>query len=159
MAHVLFICTANICRSPVAMGLLRQRLQEEGIADWTVTSAGTWAQLKRRPASNSIRVMAAQGIDIGAHQAQLVNREMLAEANLVLCMERGHVEALRAEFPEEAGKIYLLSEMVDRQYSITDPYGSPLPEYEQMAADLAGLIDKGFDRIVELAGENATGQD
>lgn len=159
MAHILFICTANICRSPVAMGLLHRRLKEEGMEDWTVTSAGTWAQLKRGAASNSIRVMEAQGIDITEHQARLVDREMLKEADLVLCMERGHAEALQTEFPEAADKIYLLSEMVGRQYSISDPYGSPLPEYERMAADLAGIIDAGFERIVELAEENATGHD
>lgn len=159
MAHVLFICTANICRSPVAMGLLRRRLQEEGMEDWIVTSAGTWAQLERGAASNSIRVMEAQGIDITDHQARLVDAEMLANADLVLCMERGHAEALRAEFPESADKVYLLSEMVGRQYSISDPYGSDLPEYERMAADLAGIIEEGFERIVKLAGENAARQD
>lgn len=155
MPQVLFICTANICRSPVAMGLLRRRLEAEGKEDWTVTSAGTWAQLKRGAAENSIRVMEAEGIDIRDHQARLVTGEMLADADLVLCMEQGHAEALRAEFPEAAEKVYLLSEMIGRQYSIGDPYGFPLPAYERMASDIAEIIDKGFERIVEVAEANA----
>lgn len=155
MPHVLFICTANICRSPVAMGLLRRRLEEEGKDDWRVTSAGTWAQLERGAARNSIRVMAERGIDIGEHRARLVTGEMLAQADLVLCMERGHAEALRTEFREAADKIYLLSEMAGRQYSISDPYGLPLPAYQLMATDISELIEKGFSRIVELAETNA----
>ena len=158
MPHILFICTANICRSPVAMGLLRRRLHEEGMAGWTVASAGTWAQLKRGAARNSIQVMEKQGIDIGEHQARLVTAEMLEEADLVLCMEQGHAEALRSEFPHTADKIYLLSEMVDRKYSISDPYGGPLPEYERMAADVGQIIENGFERIVELAEQNAAGR-
>ena len=158
MPHILFICTANICRSPVAEGLLRRRLEKEGMTSWTVASAGTWAQLKRGAASNSIRVMADQGIDIREHQARLVTAEMLEEADLVLCMEQGHAEALRNEFPDTADKIYLLSEMVGRKYSIGDPYGGPLPEYRRMATDVGEIITDGFEQIVELAEKNATSQ-
>jgi protein-tyrosine-phosphatase len=137
------------------MGLLRRRLAMDGKEDWRVTSAGTWAQWKRGAAQNSIRVMEAQGIDIRDHQARLVTEEMMADADLILCMETGHAEALRAEFPAMAKKVHLLSEMVGRQYSISDPYGSPLPEYERMATDISEIIDEGYDRIVELAQANA----
>ena len=155
MPQVLIVCTANICRSPVAEGLLRHRLQGEGKEDWKVTSAGTWAQWARGAAQNSIQVMAEKGIDIRDHRARPVNEEMLVEADLVLCMEQGHAEALRAEFPAAAEKIYLLSEMVGRKYSISDPYGSPLPEYQRMAGELSDLIDRGYHRIVEIAEANA----
>ena len=156
MPHILFVCTANICRSPVATGVLRDRLQRKGMESWTVVSAGTWALHARPAASNSVLVLADQGIDISQHQARMVGKKLLAEADLVLCMEIGHVEALRAEFPQAAGKIYLLSEMVGKHYSIADPYGGSLAQYRHMADEITTIIDEGFERIVELACRHAT---
>lgn len=155
MPHVVFICTANICRSPVAEGLLRNRLQQQGRAGWRVSSAGTWAQLKRGAARHSIDLMAEKGIDIRDHQAQEVNAALLQEADLLLCMEPGHAEALRAEFPQASHKIYLLSEMDNRRYGIDDPYGGPYEGYKQMLADVEQLIDAGLPRIIELTEQNA----
>ncbi len=155
MAHILIICTANICRSPVAEGLLRDRLAERGLTDWTVSSAGTWAVQKRGASQNSIIVSKDYGLDISDHVARMVEEAYLREADLVLCMEVGHAEALRAEFPAEAHKVFMLTEMSGRAYSVYDPFGEPLISYQRMAAELAGLIDGGLDRIVALAEQNS----
>src|SRR5690554_1960641 len=155
MPHVLLICTANICRSPVAEGLLRRELEKHGMEEWTVSSAGTWVTRERGASHNSILVLAERGLDISDHQARGVNTEILAEADLVLCMESGHAEALRVEFPEAAHKIYMLSEMIGESFSIADPYGDERPAYERMAEEVETLISEGFWRIVELGGENA----
>lgn len=155
MAHILVICTANICRSPVAAALLRDRLHKRGLDDWTVSSAGTWAQMKRGAADNSVRVMDQYGLDIHDHTARMVKSGYLEAADLVLCMEAGHAEALRAEFSRDAYKVFLLTEMVGQSYSIHDPFGEPLVAYQRMAAELENLIDKGMDRIVLLAEENS----
>lgn len=155
MAHILVVCTANICRSPVGEALLRDRLQKRGLEDWVVSSAGTWAQVKRGASQYSVELMAEQGLDISAHQAQMVEAKHLATADLLLCMERGHAEALRAEFPESADKIYLFSEMVGKKYSISDPYGRSREAYELMVTDLSDIIDQGLDKIVALAEVNA----
>lgn len=154
MPHILFVCTANICRSPVAEAVLRNRLQERGMDDWTVRSAGTWAIQERGAAQNSITVLADQGIDITDHRSRMVNREMLTEADLILCMESGHVEALKAEFPDAARRIHLLSEMAGEKFSISDPYRGPLQEYRQMAAKVTDLIERGMQRIIDLAWAN-----
>lgn len=155
MAHILIVCTANICRSPVAEGLLRDRLSRNGLADWTVASSGTWAQLERGASRNSVAVMQEHGHDISAHRSRMVTEEHLSQADLVLCMEVGHAEALRAEFPDNADKIYMLTEMIGRGYDVPDPYGGPYVEYERMYATIENLIDKGFDKIIELAEKNA----
>lgn len=120
-----------------------------------MSSAGTWAQVKRGASQNSVLVMAQAGLDIKDHVARMIEEAHVAEADLVLCMEMGHAEALRAEFPAHAHKVYLLSEMVGRGYSINDPYGGPYAAYERMAAELTDIIDTGMDRIVELAESNA----
>ncbi|MDT8306276.1 MAG: low molecular weight protein arginine phosphatase [Anaerolineae bacterium] len=155
MPHILFICTANICRSPVAEGLLRQRLQESGLDAYEVSSAGTWAQLRRGAASTSITLMAERDIDISSHRAREVSAEVLEEADLILCMESGHAEALRVEFPEAAERIYLLSEMSGGNQSISDPYGGPVLGYARMIDEVSFLIDAGLPRIIGLAGRFA----
>ena len=158
MPHVLMICTANICRSLVAEGLLRDRLHKRGLTNWTVSSAGTWAQLKRGASQNSVIVMNERGLDISNHLAQMVEAPHLRQADLVLCMETGHAEALRAEFHPYAPKIHLLTEMAGRHYSISDPYGQSLNAYKLMANEVEEIIDEGLDEIIRLAEENAGGQ-
>ncbi|MCA9949915.1 MAG: hypothetical protein KDE48_09730 [Anaerolineales bacterium] len=155
MAHILFICTANICRSPVAEALLKDRLNKRGLLDWTVSSAGTWAQQKRAASQNSVIVAQnLYGLDISEHAARMVELSHLANADLVLCMETGHAEALRFEFHEYADKVFLLSQMVGPAFSIEDPYGGPLKAYESMARELEDIIDRGLDKIIELASAN-----
>jgi len=155
MPQILIVCTANICRSPVGEALLRDHLQKQNLgAEWTVRSAGTWAQVKRGPSRYSIQVAADRGLDITNHQAEMIEAHHMKNADLVLCMESGHAEALRAEFPLYAHKIFLMTEMVGKQYSISDPYGQPLESYQMMADELEGLIDAGLGRIIELAGAN-----
>jgi protein-tyrosine-phosphatase len=79
---------------------------------------------------------------------------MLAEADLVLTMTRGHAEALAVEFPKERYKIHLLSEMTGPPYDIRDPYGGTLAQYRRTASELARLIERGWTRIAELARAN-----
>lgn len=122
--------------------------------DWTVGSAGTWAVQDRSAAQNSVRVLAERGIDISDHRSRMVAREILDEADLILCMESGHVEALSAEFPDAAHRIHLLSEMVDETFSISDPYRGPLEDYQRMAATVTDLIDRGLQRIIDLTWAN-----
>ena len=156
MPHILIVCTANICRSPVAEGLLRRRLEDEFMDGWTVSSAGTWAVNERGASQNSIVVMEQRGIDINDHVARGVDAGMLREADLILCMESSHAEALAVEFPEEAGgKVYMLSQMIGKRHDIVDPYGSPLEDYQRMAQELEQMLDKAWPRIKELASANA----
>jgi protein-tyrosine-phosphatase len=155
MVHILIVCTANICRSPVAAALLRDRLQKRGLNDWQVGSSGTWAMNPRGASQNSIEVMSRRGLDINNHRATMVKEAYVRHADLVLTMEVGHAEALRAEFPAQAHKVYLLSEMVGQSYSIADPYGGPIEEYERMAETISAIIDGGLDQIIQLAQTNA----
>jgi protein-tyrosine-phosphatase len=158
MANILIVCTANICRSPVAAALLRRRLRQRGLTDWSVQSAGTWALEERGASRHSIDIMGRYGLDITDHRARMVAESHLRESDLVLTMEIGHAEALRAEFPEQAYKVYLLTEMIGHTYSIADPYGGPVEEYERMVVSLEEVFDRGLDRIIALARENANGR-
>ncbi|UCG23917.1 MAG: hypothetical protein JSW55_17560 [Chloroflexota bacterium] len=156
MPHVVIVCTANICRSPVGEAVLRQRLEarEQSAGSnvlWQVSSAGTWADYGQAASTYSVELMAEQGLDISDHGAQPVDRALMDRADLLLCMEIGHAEALRAEFPRQDYKIHLLSEMAGPAYSVSDPYGGPRSEYQRMVTEVSDLIDAGLPRIVGLA--------
>lgn len=152
MPSVLFVCTANICRSPIAMGMLRQMLSEKKIqGDWQVDSAGTWGLEGDPAAVGSLAVMNSMGINISDHRARRVDSGLLNSYDLILTMERGHKEALCMEFPEFSSRIYMLSEMAGEKSDIEDPYGGPYSGYEQAAEDIQQFLDIGFDAIVTLA--------
>ncbi len=155
MRHILFVCTGNICRSPMAAALLRHKLAADGKADQVeVSSAGTWA-LVGRPASERGRIKRSErGIDMADHRARDVDAEMIRQADLVLTMTESHREALLVEFPEARDKTFLLAEMVGRGYDIADPYGGSPEEYDACARELADLVERGYGRILELANRN-----
>ncbi len=151
MPAVLFVCTANICRSPIAMGIFARKVaQAFPDQPWTVASAGTWAQSGRRAHEHSRQVSAQQGLDIESHRSQPVSAELLAEFDLILTMEQGHKEALRIEFPQAAKRIFVISEMAGYTYDIPDPIGFALGEYEVTYRELDRLLTSGWDRICQL---------
>ena len=153
MPNILFVCTANVCRSPVAEVIFSNWLTRQAIpGDWHVTSAGTWA-LSGQVASNYSReVLAEQGLNLGEHRSRRVDRGMLEGADLVLCMTRSQVEAIQIEFPEHAGRIHLLTAITGPGYDVADPYGGPREGYVMMAAELQRLIEAAGPRIVALVG-------
>jgi protein-tyrosine phosphatase len=155
MPHILVICTANICRSPVVYGLLQQQLSDRQMGGWTVSSAGTWTENGHKASRHSVDLLAEQGIDLTDHRSEMVTAAAMAAADLVLCMESGHAEALRVEFPQQADRVFLLSEMVGKHFSVADPYGRSQDAYKLMIREVSGLIDNGWSRIVELAERNA----
>jgi len=150
MKSVLFVCTANICRSPMAMGFLRAKVQSD-TTDWRIGSAGVWASEGYPAATYSLRVMEDAGINISDHRSSQITKEMIWEFNLVLVMEKGHKEALKFEFPEYASKIYLLSEMIGSYSNIEDPMGSSIVDFIDTAREIEQIINQGFERINQLA--------
>jgi protein-tyrosine-phosphatase len=139
----------------MAMALLQDRLaRDEARRDWTAESAGTWGGEGRPASGHAVAEMAERGLDLSCHRARPVTREMGTEADLVLVMTQNHAEALKTAFPDQAHKVYLLSEMIGKEYDIYDPYGSSRMEYAYTAKELEGLIEGGYERIVALVEES-----
>lgn len=154
MAHILTICTANICRSPISEALIREGLHKQGYTNWTVSSAGTWAEFERGAARYSKKIAAEHGYNLDKHISRMVEDAYLAEADLVVCKTSSHAESLRAEFPKHAHKIYLISEMVGKRYNVVDPYGGPYDGYVDMFFELRRIIDAGLPNIIQIANKN-----
>lgn len=153
MPSVLFVCTANRFRSPIAAALFARRLQAEGLAqDWRVGSAGTWAEPGLGVIPSSKWVAENLGLDLEAHKATRIDREALAQYDLILVMEHSHQEALQVEFPEMKDKVHLLAKVTTGMaYDVPDPGVLEGETYLDIVREVSGLIDKGFNEICMLA--------
>ena len=153
---VLFVCTANICRSPMAEGIFKQLLKErtENWEKWKIESAGTWTNRGNSAARKAIDVLADRGIDISSHSSRPINHVPVNRFRLVLAMEAGHKEALQIEFPLVASRTFLLSEMIGEVKNIDDPIGKPLEEFVKTANEIERILVEGYFRIRELVQTN-----
>ena len=152
MNSVLFICSANICRSPMAMGLLRSMV-EDSSDQWKIESSGVW-DLEDQPAAlNTQLVLEERGIDLNDHASRTVTGTILSEFNLVLVMEDNHKEVLKLAFPEYTNHIYMLSEMVGEIFDIVDPIGRSLADFEETALEMERILTEGFEKISILAAD------
>lgn len=152
MKTIIFVCTGNICRSPMAEAFLQRILVREGLAtDYVVRSAGVWAANGRPASFYAIQAMAKRGLDISDHRAHSLTRADVEEADLILAMASEHAEAIETLLPQYKPKIHLLSEMAGGHYDIPDPGGGPLYEYLQCADELEDLIERSYPQILKLA--------
>lgn len=153
MPSILFVCTANQFRSPIAAACFLKQIQGEGFAqEWRVESAGTWAINGLREASITSRVTVSLGLGrLESHLTRQVERDLLEQFDLVILMEAGHKEALCSEFPSLCRHLYLLSEIVDGiPYDIPDPADAGVDPFE-VGREICSLLTKGKEKILQLA--------
>lgn len=148
MPSILLVCTANICRSPMAQVILLASLPED--QEWRVESAGTWALEDMPPAANTQLVLEKRGLSAAQHRARSVSKELVEQFDLILVMEPGQKEALQVEFPQAAGRIYLVSEMIGLEYTIPDPFRKSLQDFEDTAAEFEAIFSQGMVNILQL---------
>jgi protein-tyrosine phosphatase len=150
---ILFVCTGNLCRSPLAAALFERATADLG-ADVRVASAGLWAAEGAPPPWEIIQLGKEEGVDLSRHVARPVSRVSFVEADLVIVMEAGQQEALRSLYGEEEGKVRLLSEFIAGKRAgddIADPFERSIADYraslDQIRAGIAGLLrDLGAPR-------------
>ncbi|HSL30399.1 MAG TPA: hypothetical protein VK900_14460 [Anaerolineales bacterium] len=161
MPSVLFVCTANRFRSPLAAAMFSRALEQEKDSDivsairragaWRVSSAGTWATPGRPALPEVVQVADTFGLDLRDHSATRVDAQLLSEYDLILVMQASQKEALLAEFPFVEDYVYLFSYVVERNsYDIPDTFGSE-QEVSEVAAEMDELIRRGLRYIAVLA--------
>ena len=152
MPSILFVCTANRFRSPLAAALFEQALQRNDVqGSWVINSAGTWAIPGQPVLPLVFEVAKRYKLNLAGHHTTRVRENLLSDFDLILVMQASHKEALQSEFPSASQRIYLLSEVVEhRAYDLPDTSNS-LQGISDLSAELADLIRRGYRGICVLA--------
>ncbi|MCI5836558.1 MAG: low molecular weight protein arginine phosphatase [Veillonellaceae bacterium] len=150
---ILFICTGNTCRSPMAEALLRQMAAERE-ADVVVLSAGL-AAFPGDPATvQAQQAVAELGADLREHRSRRVALPHLAAADVVVTMTEAHRAALREWAPEYAEKVYTLAEWSGRGEDIADPFGKDEAAYRKTASEIAADLAAAWDLRIAPQSKN-----
>lgn len=131
--YVLFVCTANTCRSPMAQRLLEHALarEEEPLKSLKVLSAGIGAINGEPPSRNSVEALRKVGLHLDGHTSRLVTPEMIRRAAAVFVMTRSHLRMLGLSFDPLPPHVYLMRAFTEGdEEEIPDPFGQSLPAYE-----------------------------
>jgi protein-tyrosine phosphatase len=152
MPTILFVCTANRFRSPIAAACFEKELKLRKLeSTWRVLSAGTWTADGMPAMPGAIQSASRMGLDLSEHTSQVISSQLMSAANLVIVMERGQKEALQTEFARSAHKVHLLSEAATgTAYDIPDPVTSAFDTDADVPGEIEELIHNGFDRICGL---------
>ncbi len=146
MKTILFLCTGNICRSPMAEGLFRHAVQGRG--DYRVWSAGLGAVDGHPPSAHAVQAMNDLGIDISRQRSRMLTADMVREADFIFGMTHGHVDTVMLLYPQAAEKTFLLREFDDTleafEKDVADPIGGSFLVYaacrDQIQQGIASLL-------------------
>lgn len=148
-ARVLFVCRANVCRSPMAEAILDARAQDGRLPLWAA-SAGVAALTGEEMAPNSRAALEEVGIYSGGHRARQVGEAMLGEADLVLAMSPRQVAVLLQRFGAPPGRVYTLPEYAlgaPPEEGIPDPYGHTMTAFRASVRQLLECVDGLLERL------------
>ncbi len=150
MTHttILFVCTGNTCRSPMAQVIAQQVLaQQRGMTineleakGFRIISAGVFAGEGSPASDEAIQAMQKEGLDLTNHRSRMLTAELLREADRVYCMTQSHKKTVLAMMPELGQRVMCL----DAAGDIIDPMGSSLSEYQRCAGQIRAAIAARF---------------
>jgi protein-tyrosine phosphatase len=141
--NIMAVCIGNICRSPVAEGLLRQALPQ-----CKVWSSGLYAVVGSPAEPTAQELALAAGVDISAHRAQQIQSWMCTQADLILVMESAHQYELVQRFPVAQGRVRLLGEFAQNGMTdIADPYRQPISAFEAAHNAISSGVTEWVRRI------------
>ncbi|MEO7413219.1 MAG: low molecular weight protein arginine phosphatase [Opitutaceae bacterium] len=141
---IVTVCTANICRSPMAAALLQHALaaQPEPLRSFKVISAGVSAHPGEPVSPNSVTALKKVGLDLSSHRSRLLDQQMLDDAALVLCMTESHRMIIQRQGNPSPANLFLFREFMPDPGNpeIADPYGGPLKVYEAARDEMVEAI-------------------
>jgi RpiB/LacA/LacB family sugar-phosphate isomerase len=161
MKTILFICTGNVCRSPMAEALFRRAVRGRG--EFRVLSAGIGAMDGHAPTPHSVTAMRELGVDISAQRSRMLTADLVRQADFIFGMTHGHVDTIALLYPPAAEKTFLLREFDESldpyEKDISDPIGSSYEIYvecrDQIEQGIASLL-KFMEQHNFLTGTHAT---
>ena len=139
---ILVVCTGNICRSPMAEGILKKNLPERLAARVMISSAGTHALHGNMAQPHAIEVMQGLDIDISGHRARQLSGSLIRSSDLVLVMERFHLKLVKVRSMLSPAKVRMLTayEANGDPYDVPDPMGESITAYETSAAIIHNCV-------------------
>ncbi|HDP70509.1 MAG TPA: low molecular weight protein arginine phosphatase [Actinobacteria bacterium] len=159
---ILFVCTGNICRSPLAEVFLKTLIKDEKVSAYLcegleIFSAGTSAYFQSGVTKEAIEIARKYGADLSLHRSRLLNKKMIEDADLILTMETRHREFAKRLAPGCLDKIFLLKDYVGEgnqpknvyEHEISDPIGLGISAYEKCAKEIIKAIKKLIIRLDE----------
>jgi protein-tyrosine-phosphatase len=159
---VLFVCTGNTCRSPMAEGGLRILLRGRGIDTTEVFSAGTAAILGCPATMYATEAVKAWNADISGHKSRPLTRELLEEVDLVLVMTSSHYQHVMSILPEAESKTFLLKKYPESGRDgegVADPIGGSLDMYNQTFLEIGEELGRFLPDLIKLAEAKNKGAD
>jgi tRNA threonylcarbamoyl adenosine modification protein (Sua5/YciO/YrdC/YwlC family) len=136
MKNILFICTGNTCRSPMAEALFNLRIGDD--SGWKADSAGIFAGTGTPASKNAVEALLELDIDLSGHQSKPITAELLESADMIATMTVGHRFEIIQDFPSVADKVCLIKSFGTSKVptDICDPFGGSLDEYKAIRDEI-----------------------
>lgn len=153
---ILFVCTGNTCRSPMAEGALRMLLSKERPDKFEVISAGTAAATGFPATIYAIEAVKIWDVDISKHQSQPLTPVLIDRANLILAMMPSHLQEVLRMRPGAKNKTYLFKRFPDPSPNgegVADPIGQALETYNETFLEIGEYLGKHLPEIVKRMNE------
>jgi protein-tyrosine-phosphatase len=146
--NIIFVCYANMCRSPLAEGIFKQLLERSGKSDSViVSSAGIHAYEGSLPASKSIQVAKERGIDISGYGSIQLTKEMVRRADLIITLDKSVKHHILSYYTNDSERVFTLKECAGEteDLDVNDPYGLSTEAFRRCADE----IEEYSTRILE----------
>lgn len=146
--RLLFVCSGNTCRSPMAEVLMRRALEDGHIEGVEVTSAGTDAFTGEAASANARAAVGERGLDLAGHRARRLDRGLIEEADLILTMTSRQKDRVVSLVPRAIEKTFTLKEFVSgERLDVADPFGQSLEAYRRAADEIAEAVARVVHRL------------